>query len=303
MLLLPIVDKMLCNFLFNDFILMCMCLYIASLNSGSNGNCYYIGNDNEAVLIDAGLSCREIEKRMKRLGLLITKVKALFVSHEHADHIFGIPVLAKKYQLPVYITAATLQYSGFTIDKNLVVPFHTYEPVSIGALSITPFPKFHDASDPHSFIVECNTVKVGVFTDIGVACEHVTMHFKQCNAAFLEANYDEEMLATGRYPYHLKQRIRSTKGHLSNNAALQLFTSYKPSWMSHLILSHLSKNNNRPELVRQLFSEHAGTTRIIIASRYTETDVYQINNIIEPVIDHDKPLTNRRPLQLSMFKF
>jgi len=278
-----------------------MCLYIASLNSGSNGNCYYIGNDNEAVLIDAGLSCRETEKRMNRLGLLIKNVKALFVSHEHADHIFGIPVLAKKYQLPVYITTATLQYSGFTIDKNLIVPFRTYETVSIGALSITPFPKFHDASDPHSFIVEGNHVKVGVFTDIGMACEHVTMHFKQCNAAFLEANYDEEMLSTGRYPYYLKQRIRSINGHLSNNAALQLFTSHKSSSMSHLILSHLSKNNNRPELVQQLFNEHAGATRIIIASRYAETGVYQINNISEPVVNPGNLLTKQKPLQLSMF--
>ena len=151
----------------------------------------------------------------------------------------------------------------------MIVSFRTYETVSIGALSITPFPKFHDASDPHSFIVEGNAVKVGVFTDIGMACEHVTMHFKQCNAAFLEANYDEEMLATGKYPYHLKQRIRSINGHLSNDAALQLFTSHKPSRMSHLILSHLSKNNNRPELVQQLFNETCWyTRRIIVASRY-----------------------------------
>src|SRR5215217_36079 len=138
-----------------------MCLYIASLNSGSNGNCYYIGNDNEAVLIDAGLSCRETERRMERLGLVIKNVKALFVSHEHADHIFGIPVLAKKYQVPVYITTTTLQYSCFAIDKHLIVPFRTYEPISVGALSITPFPKFHDASDPHSFVVESNAIRVG----------------------------------------------------------------------------------------------------------------------------------------------
>jgi len=210
-------------------------------------------------------------------------------------------VLAKKYQLPVYITTATLQYSGFTIDKHLIVPFRTYEPVSIGALSITPFPKFHDASDPHSFIVEGNAVKVGVFTDIGMACEHVTMHFKQCNAAFLEANYDDEMLATGRYPYYLKERIRSMNGHLSNNAALQLFTSHRSSSMSHLILSHLSKNNNRPELVQRLFNEHAGSTRIIIASRYAETDVYQIDNITYLPVNPEGLLTKQKSLQLSMF--
>src|SRR5438067_6054981 len=153
-----------------------MSLYIASLNSGSNGNCYYIGNDNEGVLIDSGLSCRETEKRMMRLGLPIKMIKAIFVSHEHTDHIFGIPVLSKKYQLPVYITMETLQYCSLSIDKHLIFPFRSYEPVRIGALSIVPFPKFHDASDPHSFMIEDNAVKVGVFTDIGVACEHVTMH-------------------------------------------------------------------------------------------------------------------------------
>src|SRR6266498_3260418 len=119
-----------------------MSLFIASLNSGSNGNCYYIGNDNEAVLIDAGISCREIEKRMKRLGLLIEKVKAIFVSHEHSDHIFGIPVLSNKYRLPVYITSGTLKYSRLSIEKHLIIPFYAYEPVIIGQLSVNAFPKF-----------------------------------------------------------------------------------------------------------------------------------------------------------------
>src|SRR5919197_284426 len=118
-----------------------MCLYIASLNSGSNGNCYYIGNDNEAVLIDAGISCRETERRMKRLGLHIKNVKAIFVSHEHSDHISGIPVLSKKHQLPVYITEGTLQYSGLTIEQHLVNSFCAYVPLNIGKLSITAFSK------------------------------------------------------------------------------------------------------------------------------------------------------------------
>src|SRR4051812_20906895 len=100
-----------------------MSLYITSLNSGSNGNCYYIGNESEAVLVDAGISCREIEKRMKRLGLSMQKVKAVFVSHEHTDHIKGIPTLAKKYRVPIHITAATLFHSGFILDKQLVTPF------------------------------------------------------------------------------------------------------------------------------------------------------------------------------------
>jgi phosphoribosyl 1,2-cyclic phosphodiesterase len=274
-----------------------MCVYIASLNSGSNGNCYYIGNDNEAVLIDAGISCRETEKRMKRLGLLMNKVKAIFVSHEHTDHISGIPVLSKKFQLPVYITSNTLKYSGLIIEQHLINSFCAHQIINIGGLSITPFPKSHDACDPHSFIVSYNEIQIGIFTDIGFPCEHVIKHFQQCHAAFLEANYDEEMLANGKYPYHLKKRIKSSDGHLSNDDALQLYISHKPAQMTHLILSHLSKNNNGPELVHQLFNRHAGTTEIIVASRYHETEVYKI--AVRETFQN-KPKTQKH-LQLSMF--
>src|SRR6185436_653136 len=130
-----------------------MSLRIASLNSGSNANCYYIGNNTEAVLIDAGLSCRETEKRMKRLGLDINLVKAIFISHEHDDHIAGLPVLSKKYRLPVYITDNTLRNCRFELSKELVCSFIHSSPVFVGGLAIIPFTKSHDARDPHSFIV------------------------------------------------------------------------------------------------------------------------------------------------------
>ena len=255
-----------------------MSLFITSLNSGSNGNCYYIGNEQEAILVDAGISCRETEKRMKRLGLSMEKVKAIFVSHEHGDHITGITVLAKKYQLPVYITAGTLTHGRLNLEKHLAISFEAHTPVIIGGLSITPFPKFHDASDPHSFIVCCNSVQVGIFTDIGAPCEHVIHYFSECHAAFLEANYDEEMLEKGGYPYHLKNRIRGGMGHLSNTQALELFKNHRSSYMSHLFLSHLSKNNNHPELVQSIFDPHAGNTEIIVATRYKETAVYHIHS-------------------------
>src|SRR5215510_4000663 len=128
-----------------------MSLYITSLNSGSNGNCYYIGNANEAVLVDAGLSCAETERRMKRLQLTMSIVKAIFVSHEHVDHITGISTLSRKYQLPVYITDLTLGNSNIRIQKHLINSFQTDIPVSIGDLSVIAFKKSHDASDPHSF--------------------------------------------------------------------------------------------------------------------------------------------------------
>jgi phosphoribosyl 1,2-cyclic phosphodiesterase len=253
-----------------------MSLFISSLNSGSNGNCYYVGNREEAILVDAGISCRETEKRMKNLALEMKKVKAIFVSHEHSDHITGIPGLSKKYQLPVYITSNTLRSSNIPVEEHLIHSFEANKPVAIGKLSVTGFKKSHDAIDPHSFFISGNGVNAGVFTDMGYCCKQLIHYFKQCHAAFLEANYCDDMLAQGNYPAYLKQRIDSNEGHLSNVQALKLFTKYRSNHLNCLILSHLSKNNNSPELVNQLFNEYAGNTTIIVASRYRETPVFCI---------------------------
>ena len=276
-----------------------MALFVTSLNSGSNGNCYYIGNENEAILIDAGISCRETEKRMKRLELPMHRIKAIFISHEHSDHIHGIRVLSAKYKLPVYSTPTIMRHAGIPIDHQLVYTYSSYDPVTIGNLRITAFPKLHDASDPYSFIIGCNGVQVGVFTDIGKPCEHVIRHFRLCHAAFLECNYDEHMLQTGRYPYHLKRRISSEKGHLSNRQALELFKSHRPHYMSHLFLSHLSKENNCPNLAQQLFNDHAGATQIVLASRFAETPVYRIVNAGHAVTTSFQPVPRSRQLQFS----
>ncbi len=278
-----------------------MSVFIASLNSGSNGNCYYVGNQHEAVLIDAGISCRETEKRMARIGLSMSKVKAIFISHEHSDHISGVPVLAKKYQLPVYLTPRTNFTGRQFLNAQMVYPFVAYQPIRIGELCITAFPKFHDAAEPHSFVVSCNDINVGVITDIGSACEHVIRNFAQCHAAFLEANYDEQMLANGRYPYHLKRRISGGRGHLSNTQALELFIKHKPAYMSHVLLSHLSKDNNDPHLVKQLFDDHADGTEIIVASRYQESAVYQIGEMVAALtVPHHEYIPEQ--IQYSLFQ-
>jgi phosphoribosyl 1,2-cyclic phosphodiesterase len=255
-----------------------MSLYIASLNSGSNGNCYYIGNENEAILVDAGISCREIEQRLKRLHLSVQKIKAVFISHEHRDHIKGLAVFSRKYHLPVYISPATRKEAKLKLDKDKVMPFQSLKSIAIGEILVTPFSKQHDAVDPYSFTVGCRNINVGVFTDIGTPSEQLIVHFKQCHAAFLESNYDEEMLEKGTYPYYLKTRIRGGMGHLSNRQALELFTIHRPVFMSHLLLSHLSKNNNSPQLVQELFEQHSKGVKIVVASRYEESAVYYIGD-------------------------
>jgi phosphoribosyl 1,2-cyclic phosphodiesterase len=276
-----------------------MSLFVTSLNSGSNGNCYYVGNNTEAILIDAGISCRETEKRMKLLGLSMKIVKAIFISHEHGDHVRGLTTLANKYNLPVYITIATAG-SGTRLIKHLSKAFTADEPVLVGELLVTAFTKQHDAVDPHSFIINYKGTTVGVFTDIGKVCKQVVHYFKQCHAAFLEANYDETMLETGRYPIHLKNRIRGGHGHLSNSQALELFTKHRPAFMTHLFLSHLSSENNEPQIVEELFTKHAMAVSIIVASRYQSTALYTISATPgkEPV-----SVSKRiKPVQLGLFQ-
>ncbi|HEX8545748.1 MAG TPA: MBL fold metallo-hydrolase [Cytophagaceae bacterium] len=253
-----------------------MSLFIASLNSGSNGNCYYVGNSNEAVLVDAGISYREIDKRLKRLCLDVEKIKAVFISHEHTDHIKGVETLATRLHIPVYITPRTLRNSRLKFGSGTIRSFQPDVPVTIGALSVSAFSKFHDAADPHSFVIYNENVRVGVFTDIGAVCPNVIRYFKTCDAVFLESNYDDEMLEKGSYPYHLKRRIKGGRGHISNSEAYKLFVEHRPPNMSHLLLSHLSHHNNDPVLVENLFNKSNGNVNIVVTSRFQESSIYEI---------------------------
>jgi phosphoribosyl 1,2-cyclic phosphodiesterase len=229
----------------------------------------------------------------------MNNLKAIFISHEHGDHIKGVTTLANKYSLPVYITPITAKH-GPGLIRHLSRTFTADQPVAIGELSITPFTKQHDAIDPYSFIISYKGITVGVFTDIGAACKQVTHYFSQCHAAFLEANYDETMLENGPYPLHLKNRIRGDHGHLSNRQALELFISHRPSFMTHLLLSHLSKENNRPELVEELFTRQARGTNIIVAGRYKATDIFTIT--ANGVMNGSANQRITRPVQLGLFQ-
>lgn len=254
-----------------------MPLDLCSLNSGSNGNCYYIGSDDDAVLIDAGISCREIERRMQRAGLSMGKVRGVFISHEHSDHTRGVEVLSRKHRLPVFLSSPTMLKSMLWLEPSLTRIFSAHDHIKIGDLTVRTFPKLHDGIDPHSFTVSHGGVNAGVYTDIGRACTHLEQQFATCHAAFLESNYDSEMLEKGRYPVHLKRRIRGGSGHLSNLQSLELFLRHKSPFLHLLILSHLSEQNNHPDIVRELFSAHANGTHVGIASRYHESRVYRVD--------------------------
>jgi len=167
----------------------------------------------------------------------------------------------------------------------------------VGELTVTAFTKQHDAADPHSFIVSYNSITVGIITDIGIACDKVIHYFKQCHAAFLETNYDEVMLENGSYPLHLKNRIRGGQGHISNKQALELFINHRPPFMTHLLLSHLSQENNSPQIAESVFTPYSNGTKIIVASRHEATEVFTIT--LSEI--KETKVVLKKPVQLGLF--
>jgi len=252
-------------------------MQIASLNSGSNGNVYYFGYGNEAILVDAGLSCRETEKRMNRLNLDLNRVKAIFITHEHSDHIFGLKGILKKYDLPVYMTRETFKGADFRFPINSLQYFTSHDSIQTGKFTITAFPVNHDAADPHGFLISAGGKSAGIFNDIGFACEQVKKYFGKCHAAFLECNYDEDLLDRGNYPAYLKERIKGPKGHLSNREALEVYRNCRSKNLNYLFLSHLSSENNSPERVLELFNGEGPEVRYMIAGRHSAGPLIDLN--------------------------
>ena len=249
---------------------------ICALASGSNGNCYYIGNNEEAVLVDAGLSFKQILRRMEAKDLDPKKIRAVFITHEHGDHVRGVRVLGKKLDIPVYMTNGTYTASFRTWKPVSYIAVKDNTPVEVGFFKIFPILKNHDAAEPTSFRIEHNGYSVGVFTDIGSPCDNVKEHLKQCHAIFLETNYDLQLLKEGPYPYHLKVRIDSEVGHLSNIQAFELLREHANPELQCVFLSHLSKENNKPELAYSQFKSLADKFLVKLTDRYAAGEIYTI---------------------------
>ncbi len=251
-------------------------LEICAIASGSNGNCYYIGNEKDAVLIDAGISCKQIVQRMKDRNLNPLKVKAVFITHEHSDHLSGARVFGNRLHVPIYMTSKT--YYGAYKNQRPDYPkfFNPGEIISVGDFNVHSFLKNHDASEPCSFRVQHDGKNIGVFTDIGEPCENVTQHLKMCDGLFLETNYDETMLWNGSYPWFLKQRVASGVGHLSNKQAFDLLLSHAGEHLKCVFLSHLSKENNTIEIAYETMQLLTSKFEVKLTSRYEAGEVYRI---------------------------
>jgi phosphoribosyl 1,2-cyclic phosphodiesterase len=218
---------------------------------------------------------------MKMKKLDIRKVKAVFITHEHSDHMRGVRVLADSHNIPVFFTDDTLQKTRVQYRPDNVKLFEAGESITIGDHTVFSFSKNHDAADPVSFRVEVEGVNVGVFTDIGEPCDNVKQHLESCDAAFLETNYDEQMLWAGAYPRHLKVRVASGRGHLSNDQAKELVDSLASGRLKHLFLSHISADNNRVKFALDTFSDLQDKMNIVATSRYAPSDVLELQPAVQ----------------------
>jgi phosphoribosyl 1,2-cyclic phosphodiesterase len=232
---------------------------VCVLASGSKGNAIYVGCGRTAILVDAGLSGKEIEKRFASAGLSPKTLNAVVVSHEHSDHIRGVGIIARRYHLPVYISAKTARAAASQLGRvDELCHFDIGASFVIGDMEIHPFATSHDATDSAGFTIAHNGRKIGIATDLGIATGLVKYHLKQCALLILEANHDPSMLADGPYPWPLKQRIKSRDGHLSNNASRDLLTEIRHDGLRHVILAHLSETNNSPQKVMETIQPAVG---------------------------------------------
>lgn len=226
---------------------------LCSIASGSSGNCVYVGSDTTHLLMDVGISGKRTEAGLEALGLTMKDIDAICITHEHADHISGLGVLSRKYGVPVYATCGTLEAIRNTsslgrIDESLFREITPDERCTIKDISLYPVRTSHDAADPVAYRIDHDGRRVGILTDLGCYNDYTVECLRNLDLLYLEANHDVHMLQVGPYPYYLKQRILGERGHLSNELAGKLLSRLLHDNMQAIVLGHLSKENNLPEL-------------------------------------------------------
>jgi phosphoribosyl 1,2-cyclic phosphodiesterase len=235
----------------------------ASLGSGSRGNATVVESGDTRLLIDCGFSVRETERRLVRLGLEAAELDALLVTHEHSDHCSGIAALSRKYGLPVYLTRGTWA-SGRCEGVADARHFHSGARFAIGDISVDPVAVPHDAREPCQFVLEDRGHRLGVLTDLGSVTSAVLDHYQGCNGLLLECNHDLDMLRLGPYPPPLKRRVGGDWGHLNNLQSAELLRQIHGSQLRHLVVAHVSEQNNHRNHVEDALAPILGSARDMI---------------------------------------
>lgn len=256
-----------------------------SIASGSSGNCIYIGEGDTHFLVDAGISFKRIETALNSENLTARDLNGIFITHEHSDHISGLGVISRKHHIPIYATRETIiqikkSTSLGVIDDELYHEIEPDSPIALGGITVHPFSISHDAANPVAYRFKGSVKTVAVATDMGYYDEYIINNLSCLNAVLLEANHDVRMLQTGSYPYPLKQRILSDRGHLSNEASGRLLGQILNDNMSHILLGHLSKENNYEALAFE-------TVKLEIL---TSGSNYSINEFNMQVAKRDCPM-------------
>jgi phosphoribosyl 1,2-cyclic phosphodiesterase len=255
-----------------------MGLSFTLLGSSSSGNTTLVSNGATNILVDVGLSGRETVRRLREIGLEPEDISAVVVSHEHGDHCRGVGPFVKSLDIPVFITDGALESSKIILDPGKHRRIVAGEPFDVYGIEFTGFSVPHDAADPLGFIMEKDGIKVGIALDLGYFSNLVLERLKSCDGVILESNHDVRMLKAGPYPWALKQRVLSRKGHLSNDSVAQFLQNDFDGKAAHVVLAHLSKQNNLPELAL-LSAQRALEARSAIARTPTIVEVAEPDRI------------------------
>lgn len=256
---------------------------LCSIASGSSGNCIYVGSDSTHLLVDTGISKKRIEESLAKLQVRGENLNGILITHEHSDHIQGLGVFCRRYDVPIYATRGTI--AGICACKTLgKMPEGIFreitsdESFNIGDLTVKPFTISHDANEPTGFRIEGEDKAVAVATDLGIYNDYIVDNLKNLDAVVLEANHDVHMVEVGPYPYPLKRRVLGEFGHLSNELSGRLLCEILHDKMKHIVLGHLSKENNFPELAYE-------TVKLEVTMSSTP---YDGNQVPLMVADRDK---------------
>ena len=227
-------------------------MYFCVLGSGSKGNCTYVASGETALLIDAGFSGIEIERRLAQIGVDFSKIKAVLVTHAHGDHVHGVSVLSRRFHLPVWVNSGTKEAAGKYLEKlHAVEYFETGTTFRLGDLDVHPFAISHDCVDPVGYTINDGSATLGYCTDTGMVSKLIHHHLSSCQGLVLECNHDLTMLKNGHYPIHVQQRVRSKNGHLANHQTIEFLKDLYCEGLQKVVLAHISESNNSIAVIKE----------------------------------------------------